>query len=440
MAQRTWSASAGILTVALSVVLPAAGCATRGTETPADRGLFRLATVGPAPVAEVDVELEDLPAPFTGPPVAAYTTELRFVRADGVTVVAPRLTAFPGQLTNIQILNQLAYIQDFDVTRDGSAWVADPVIGQLRTGWLVELTVLEADGSAGEAALAYSVTTSDVRRPLGARAIGPLAPGSPQGVSIQLPRWESAEIVGARRLTLGAEVEIACLPDPSGAGDLRLFGRVVRVEVPGPAAGEDGAPWDDARPDDPAELRETRARVRALGAAAAKGSATGRVRVTAVRLPAGVADPEAAGVERLASLVVDSVLGAGATASNRLHEAYVADWDVDASEPGAVCDPVVATHDSGLTATVGDDGRTLRISWRTTPGFETFTFRPFERTGVVTNAPPAGDPKFTLAFDRPTSTSIDRTVSITAVRTVHPFFRLPDGGTAAVVVDVQPGE
>lgn len=66
---------------------------------------------------------------------------LRAVRkTDRINVVtAPKLTAFNTQRANISILNQVAYIRDFDVEVAQNAFIADPLIGYVQDGVVLDV-------------------------------------------------------------------------------------------------------------------------------------------------------------------------------------------------------------------------------------------------------------------------------------------------------------
>ena len=436
----------------LAYGLLGAGCASSVATTAPDRALFRLATSGVASASDADgvadvltagpavapAAVEDVPAPPAGPMISAYTASIRLMRGDGTTLTAPRLTTYAGQRANLQIANQTAFIQDFDVTSapEGEAWVADPIVGMLTTGWRIELILSDATGRPGEGVIAFSVKGSDVRRPIATRTFDLLSPGPGHPVSIQLPRVESIEVTGARRVALGTEFEIARAPEPSGAGDLTVLATVVREMVPRPAEFADSDPAEESDPVAGAAY----ATLRALGTAAANGARAAVLRVTAIRLPAEAAGADAPGVERLTTLAVDSVIAPGATVSNRLAEAFVSDYEVEIMETTGhgACDPIVGTQDSGLTATVVGDSA-LRVAWRTTPRFKSVAEAPFAAKGFYASVTGRADPAFRFATDRPDTIAVERRIPLRVGRSVHPVFNLPDGGTAALVVEYEPG-
>lgn len=431
-----------------ALVAACAAPSSPGRDAPADRPLFRLEVEGladgasaadAAPAATPPAGPWSLPAP-AGKTVRAYTTSVRFVTPDGKLLVAPRVTAYAGQNANIQIVNQTAYVRDFDLTREGDGWIADPVIAMLHTGTLLEFVVEPAAGGA-DAVLAMRFRNVTARKPVGERVI--TIPGIPGAapVTVQTPRTEEVELTGAQRVRLGEESEWARVPDPDGGADLRLFGRVDAVD---PSEFEDAPPaesfspaGDSARtergagaPDDAAAsdaLRSDPATLRRLAAAAQGATLGGVLSVTAMRLPAGIDDPLSVSAERLGGLALRTVAGAGARASDRLREAYFRDFEFAIGGAGRrrPPDPVLDLAVSGLEMFIDAPGA-LRVRWTTVPGFDTFetTF---------------GEGLTWTSF-APTTHTSERTVALTPGLRVHPMFRLADGGTAAIVVEYTPDQ
>lgn len=54
-------------------------------------------------------------------------------------VTAPKLTAFNAQRANVQLLNQLAYIRDFDVEVAQAATIGDPIVGRIEEGVVLDV-------------------------------------------------------------------------------------------------------------------------------------------------------------------------------------------------------------------------------------------------------------------------------------------------------------
>lgn len=55
------------------------------------------------------------------------------------TLMAPRLTAFNTQRANLTVVEQTAYIKDFDVQVAQSAYIADPVVGTIQSGIVMDV-------------------------------------------------------------------------------------------------------------------------------------------------------------------------------------------------------------------------------------------------------------------------------------------------------------
>jgi hypothetical protein len=431
----------------VGIALVSSACASAPFPTAPDRPLFRLETTGVADGAAPDPRPGGLSAPATtaSPAVTApaadkriaYTTSIRLVRPDGTTLTAPRLTAFAGQHANIVLVRQTAFIQDFDVEAQDDAYIVDPVIGMLNEGTVLDLVVVPAIGRAGEAAVGLRLRSVAARKPIPTRTFEIAgAPGS-EPVTIQTPRIEEVEVSGAQRLALGRETEWARVPDPAGGEDLRVLGRVDVADVAALDAQQDVhaetpdlSPFVDGRvqraPTAPTPAEEVA--LRRLATAAAAAASSGTLRVTAVRVPAGAHDADAATAAPLGTLSVRTVAGEGARVADTLREAYLADWnarDWNSRSDVGPWDPMVDAAVSGLEAVVGP-GATLRLRWASVARFDSFV------------SPQQEGPA--LAIDIPWKAAATRDVPLAPGRSVHPMFRLPDGGTAAVVVEFTPDQ
>ncbi|MGE0190830.1 MAG: hypothetical protein AB7T63_02205 [Planctomycetota bacterium] len=109
--------------------------------------------------------------------------ELIKKHAKGLTVVtAPRLATYDGQRANISILNQIAYVQDYEVEISNDVSVADPIIGTLNEGLVVDLRPhVAADDKA--ITLEVSVTEAEVNRPIPEIQVA----AGPSTVTLQVP-------------------------------------------------------------------------------------------------------------------------------------------------------------------------------------------------------------------------------------------------------------
>lgn len=430
-----------------------AACASRGPAP--ERELFRLETasladgaargrpvLAPAQPASSQDAADDAAARVPGSSRRAYQTSIRLVRPDGIALMAPRLTSFAEQRANIQVMGQTAYVMDFDTAVEGSRFIADPVIAMIHEGTSIDLLVAPVRGTDAEVAVALRVVATAARRPFATRVVGIPATVAIPSVSIEIPRAELVEIVGGQRVQLGSETEWARVPDPAGRSDLLIMGRVDAVVVeesaePVSPADVDAAPEPFRPPGARAaallwrplnELAPAEVNLRALAGVVAGGAETGVLRVAAIRLPAGVADPAAPTVVRLGELTLRTVAGHGARAANVLREACLTGWRFgDGGGPGDdehILDPSMGTETSGIVAELSGSGGTVELRWTTVSAW-----------GEHTNSFAGGPP---VSIDLPDWSASVRTAVLVPGRTVHPMFRLPDGGTGAIVVEWTP--
>ena len=101
-------------------------------------------------------------------------------------VVAPKLTAFNHERANVTVLNQVSYIQDFDVEIAQRAQIGDPIVQTLRDGVILDLRpVVSSDRRFITMELRPTVAT--LQRPIRTFQTT-LANGPP--VTIQLPELQ----------------------------------------------------------------------------------------------------------------------------------------------------------------------------------------------------------------------------------------------------------
>lgn len=410
--------------LAFLVLLPACAAPV------AERDLFRLAG---APVAASAVAPGDpIVAPDAPPtlPGRALRTDLRLVRGDGVRLAAPSIVTFDGQRARLQIVNEAAYIADFDVEIANGQFIGDPVIDVLRTGLTVDLVVRSA-ATPSDAAVAFRVVAADSRKPAVSKTVT-VTDSPPRGVGIEFPRVENVAVAGARRVPVGVETELARIPDPSGRGAIRVLGTVGFLPVEGGA--DDGGETQDQASRE-AVLRASVAAVAAsrglsgiegeaeaagadlttLAALAAAGRPERDLRVSAVRWNGP--DTSTAG-EALSTMTLRSVVGPGVGVSDRLGEACILAWSEVAA--GAAADPQVGAVESGVGVACGHDGR-FAVTWTTTPW-----------DALRASEDAAG---------RSLTADVSRTVSASCIvapgpgRTAVPLLRLRDGGLAGIVID-----
>ena len=125
---------------------------------------------------------------------AEVTKLMRAVeKQDGAEQIsAPRLTVYDRQKANVSILNQVSYIQDYDLEVSNEVTIADPIIGVIQEGILIDFTPSCAkDGRTIQ--VAFEGTFSSLQRPIPEKEIS-LAGGAGKKVTIQLPQLEIGRI------------------------------------------------------------------------------------------------------------------------------------------------------------------------------------------------------------------------------------------------------
>ncbi len=371
------------------------------------------------------IALQDVQQVEVAPGNATGYSVRTFLRRDDTTVTAPWITIYAGQRANVTVLNQTTFIQDFDVEVVESKAIADPIVGIMQEGVIVEVLVQPAD-EPGYADIGFRVVVADLKTPIPVEHVHLLEHGP--GGQIQLPRMAVARAVGAARVELGTTTRVALL-QLGGDGETVVLLRVDEADIgmlpPGDMpdfAGPDGVGPDGEDVD--------------LASLAASAAQSGRLRLDAVRLDghldAGVMEEgaarsfglrDASPLRRLEVLVAPR---AGSSISDQFQESYVANYDVQVTEAegGVTYDPIIDTLLLGLTATVQDDGR-LMLLWKSAPSMRR-----------VTSAKVAGRTHVDLQV--PDVRTHSRLVDLRSGRRVVPLARLPDGGTLAIVVDYQP--
>jgi type II secretory pathway component GspD/PulD (secretin) len=101
-------------------------------------------------------------------------------------VTAPRLLVFNTARSNITVMNQVAYVQDFDVEIAQAASIADPVIGVVQDGVILDVRpVVSADRRF--IMMELRPTVAELLRPIREMAT---SLGSQNSVTIQLPELD----------------------------------------------------------------------------------------------------------------------------------------------------------------------------------------------------------------------------------------------------------
>jgi hypothetical protein len=362
---------------------------------------------------------------------------VRVEDADGRTLAAPTLATFHGRRAGLQVVDQVAFVRDFDVERSEDAFVVDPVIGVLEEGLAVEVTARPtADGA--RTILAFEVRTASLHRPL---EVFPVRDLSGRTLSIQLPALDRAEAEGVRPVDHGVWSLLARLPGEDGR-PVSVLARVEPIRGEGASAaalpdesglpilgggdppaigGADGArgPREDTLPARAARapLPEPHAGILEVrGVVLRTGHLPGSV-VEAAAAAGALADAVALDP---ADLRLATGLVPGARASCLLQESFLRDYEVLAERGLATADPEVGEQVSGLTASV-EEGGALRLSWTATPAWDTVLFSPT-------------DDDRRLAVEVPTSATREAVVVPGEEARLVILSRLKDGRSAAALV------
>jgi hypothetical protein len=323
------------------------------------------------------------------------------------------------------VFEQLAYIRDFDVERKDDAFIADPVIGILQDGAVVEVTALrEAEGNS--TTLAWEIRTARIRRPIDTF---PARDQQGHAMTIQLPTLHRADAAGVRPVDDGVWSLLARLPDADG----RPFSVLARVK---PVRVDDGREDDGSAESADAGRADAVFQGDSLPARAARGeldeSASGLLEVRGVLVRTDLAAGSVVEAEAVAGALdrgeplepadfgVSTGLVRGARASCLLQESYLKDYDIEVGGGVATADPEVGEQVSGLMAEV-EEGGALRLTWASTSSWDFF------HTSWAPNMRP-------LAIEVPTA-SVRQALVVPAEGTrLVVLSRLEDGRSAGVLV------
>lgn len=115
-------------------------------------------------------------------------------------ITAPRLATYDGQRANISILNQIAYVQDYDVEISNDVSIADPIIGTLNEGLVVDLRP-HVDEGGKHITLEISVTEAEVNRPIPEIQVA----AGPSTVTLQVPEMHVRQMRSTVKLPVGGQ-------------------------------------------------------------------------------------------------------------------------------------------------------------------------------------------------------------------------------------------
>ncbi|MBL8728762.1 MAG: hypothetical protein JNM25_10055 [Planctomycetes bacterium] len=135
---------------------------------------------------------------------AARAEGLRHVVAGGETIDAPRLTVAPLQRATMSMQTQTGYVQDYTLTRHGDQLIADPIVGVVWDGIMVEFCAMVLDD--GLIGMCCDVQSQQLQRPI-QEFQADIGTGTP--VTIQLPRTTGVHFRQTTRVAAGDLVVLA---------------------------------------------------------------------------------------------------------------------------------------------------------------------------------------------------------------------------------------
>jgi len=120
-------------------------------------------------------------------------------------VSAPQLTTLPGQRGNLSVLNEVAYVKEYElhVIEPGNVEILDPVVEVIQEGLLMEVRVLQV--SEGLYGLELTCTNAELERPIPTKKVRP-SPLFASEVEIGQPVVHTAKVNATVRLADGSGV------------------------------------------------------------------------------------------------------------------------------------------------------------------------------------------------------------------------------------------
>lgn len=112
----------------------------------------------------------------------------------------PRLTLLPGQLGQVSILNEIAYVADYEFIQVKDGMVADPIIETLKDGVISTVGVIPMKN--GKALLSVNSSINSVIRPM--RQISIRVRSDASNVTIQLPESVVSKIATTEVVKIGS--------------------------------------------------------------------------------------------------------------------------------------------------------------------------------------------------------------------------------------------
>lgn len=174
---------------------------------------------------DVQIEIYRLPAgsseAFTTgstlTPEALVELEGKIAKLDGAErVTAPRVTTNVGARANLAVVDETAYIKDFELTffPDRKQAVVDPVVGVIQEGLFIDVRALPI--AKGMLMLKAEIRSTSLRRPIGEETRTPVVGGAE--VTVQVPEVREVKAAVQFEVKEGASAVLSTV-DPGFDGE-----------------------------------------------------------------------------------------------------------------------------------------------------------------------------------------------------------------------------
>jgi hypothetical protein len=166
----------------------------------------------------------------TLPPGRAAELKELLTKAGGEVVQAPKLLMFPCGRANIAVLNEMAYIQSWqlETVEPGAQVIADPQVARIQEGLTLDARVVPLPGNRFGAEV--RVSACQIQRPIPTRKVR-LEGANGREVEISEPQVKTARFESTVALVDGGSV-VLVTQDVDPAKDLAAVITVRRVEAP----------------------------------------------------------------------------------------------------------------------------------------------------------------------------------------------------------------
>jgi hypothetical protein len=130
---------------------------------------------------------------------AIQTMRDTLVARGAEAVVSPKISFFPNQSSNISVLNEVAYIKNYElqIIEPGSVEIADPIVDVIKEGQVMNIRALQV----GEELYGLEIESliSEIERPIPTKKFK-LSPLHPNEVEVGMPQVRTATVNATVRL------------------------------------------------------------------------------------------------------------------------------------------------------------------------------------------------------------------------------------------------